>query len=81
MSTAPKHLEPIDVAGWRRQAIAHRLRLRNGDMLPFDGMETLLGDDSVYVMVVVNGKGAMFNDDKTLFPSDTLITQLLLVAK
>lgn len=71
----------IESNHWRRQAIAHRLQLQNGGRLPFDGLETLLGDDVVYIMIVSNGKGVMLEDERGLFPSDTLLTQLRLLAK
>jgi hypothetical protein len=84
---APSPLPPpiskpqIETASWRHSAIGTRLRLDVGEKLPFDELETALGDDKVYVMIVTNGKGVMLEDDRALFPSDTLVTQLRLLAK
>lgn len=71
----------IKSEGWRRRAIYVRLQLPDGEKLPFDGLETLLGDEMVYIMVVVRGKGVMLEDERGLFPSDTLLTQLRLLVQ
>lgn len=73
--------DPIEYRDWRLQAIHMRMQRGDGTQLPFDGIETLLGDDLVYILIVVNGKGVMLEDDRGLFPSDTLLTQLRLLAK
>jgi hypothetical protein len=77
----PMSKPQIETASWRRSAIGTRLQLEVGERLPFDELETALGDDKVYVMIVTNGKGVMLEDDRALFPSDTLVTQLRLLAK
>jgi hypothetical protein len=77
----PLRSYPLEDSGWRRRAIGTRLQLNEGELFPFDELETALGTDVVYVMVVVNGKGVMLEDERGLFPSDTLITQLRLISK
>lgn len=63
-----------------KQMIGMRLRLNNGDQSPFDFLEchkTL--QDKVLVFVVVGGDSVTLEDDWKLFPSDALITQLILL--
>ena len=60
--------------------IGMRLRLNNGDRSPFDFLECYRRpDDTVLVFVVVGNDNVVLADDWNLFPSDTLITQLILL--
>lgn len=79
----PMHVQPIDGIGspdWRMRAIAMRLHLRNGERLPFDHVSTAVTDEKAFVFLVVKKQLVTLEDDINLFPSDTLITQLRLLA-
>ncbi len=63
-----------------KQMIAMRLRLSNGDRSPFDFLEChKTFQDKVLVFVVVGDDSVTLEDDWKLFPSDALITQLILL--
>lgn len=61
--------------------IGMRLRLEDGERLPFDFISAYEDGATVYVFTVTNNKPAIFEDDGSMFPSDTLITQLRLISK
>lgn len=63
------------------EMIAMRLRLHPGVKMPFDFINAHDSESCVYVFVVVNGKATTIEDDKTLFPSDVLMAQLMLLKK
>lgn len=65
----------------RSKLIAMRLRLREGDRMPFQDLFTSLAGDKVFVFVVQDNQAVTLEDDANLFPSDQLITQLRLLDK
>ena len=65
----------------RLNMLAMRLRVREGEIWPFDSIQTSLGNEKVFVFILQGDKPAIFEDDVLMFPSDTLITQLRLIAK
>lgn len=66
---------------WRLRAIAMRMRIPEGNRLPFQHVSTAWTGEKVFVFVVENDKPAVLEDESALFPSDTLITQLRLIQK
>ena len=64
---------------WRARMLSMRLRLSEGQALPFQHISTGLGGDHVFVFLVHNGEPVTLRDDAAMFPSDTLITQLRLL--
>lgn len=65
----------------RHKLIAMRLRLREGECMPFQDLFTSLAGDKVFVFVVQDNQAVTFEDTAAMFPSDTLITQLRLLEK
>ena len=65
----------------RKNMLAMRLRISEGEHWGFDSLHTSLGKEKVFVFVVQDGKTATLEDDASMFPSDTLITQLRLIQK
>ena len=63
----------------RDTMIWSRLHLTNGDKVPFDEMMTSVVGDKVFVFLVVKGQGLVLEDEKVMFPSDSLITNLRLL--
>lgn len=63
----------------RKIMIAMRLRLDDGGGWPFQHISTALANDKVFVFVVQNGQPVTLEDDASLFPSDRLISQLILL--
>lgn len=57
-----------------------RMRIAEGSA-PFDFLEVHEGSNEVFVFAVVNGKPITLSDEKTLFPTDQLITKLNLLRK
>ena len=64
-----------------KQMICMRLRVAEYSEGPFEFMECHVGNDEVFVFVVVNGQAVTLSDEKTLFPTDQLITKLNLLRK
>ena len=75
------HNDGIESPRYREQMLAMRMRLREGDKFPFDAIHVALGKEKVFVFVLQNDNPVTFEDDLSLFPSDTLVTQLRLIAK
>ena len=65
----------------RMRALGMRLHVTDGDSLPFDSIHTSLTKEHVFVFVVANDEPVVLKDERGLFPSDTLITQLRLIQK
>lgn len=65
----------------RRNMLAMRLRIKEGELWGFDHIDTALGKDKVFVFILQGDSPAVLEDDAALFPSDTLITQLRLIRK
>lgn len=66
---------------YRRTMLGMRLHLREGEAMPFDSIHTSLGKEKVFVFVVQNDQAVTLEDERHMFPSDTLVTQLRLIAK
>lgn len=65
----------------RKNMLAMRLRIKEGEQFPFDHIDTALGKEKVFVFIMQNDQAVVLEDDPFLFPSDTLMTQLRLIAK
>ena len=62
--------------------IAMRLRIPPNATMPFEFIEAhRIDEDRVVVFLVHNQQPLMIEDDGSLFPSDTLVTQLRLLTK
>ena len=80
----PSTLRPSDIGHpylTAKQMICMRLHIAEGAMLPFDFMECYVGENEVIVFLVANGQPLTLSDEKTLFPTDQLITKLNLLRK
>jgi hypothetical protein len=66
---------------YRMKLIAMRLRIPEGNKLPYQDLFTSLAGDKVFVFVVQDGQAVTLEDTATMFPSDQLITQLRLLNK
>jgi len=63
-----------------RKMVAMRLHIRDGEILPFLFIECHRRDDKVFVFVVPNkGHPVILEDDFPLFPSDGLISQIIML--
>lgn len=65
----------------RLEMIAMRLHLQEGMEYPFQHISTAAIADKVFVFVVQNDQSVTLEDDRAMFPSDVLITQLRLLMK
>ena len=63
----------------RLRMIAMRLHLNQGVKFPFQHISTAVTTDHVLVFVVQKDQYVVLKDDRGLFPSDTLVTQLRLL--
>lgn len=65
----------------KRRLLFMRLEIPEGQKIPFEFLEFMKGKDCVYVMVArtEEDKPIVIEDDVSLFPSDTLVTQLRLM--
>ncbi len=72
VETPPTRLQPI-------QMIRSRLRLGEGEALGLDHLHAHEDKDMTFVFVVHMGKHVVLEDERTLFPSDQLITSLRLL--
>lgn len=61
--------------------IGMRLRIQEGARIPCDFITAHEAGDKVFVFVVHNGQPLVIEDDKDLFPSDKLVTQLRLLQR
>lgn len=81
---APKYSAPREVpihnATWRLEMIGSRLQAPVSVYKVFEHISTALAEDKVVVFIVQRGKHVTLEDPASLFPSDTLITQLRLLA-
>lgn len=71
----------IENEAYRFKLVAMRLRLRDGEKIPFQFFGTALGGDKVFVFVVQDNEAVTLEDSTVMFPSDQLITQLRLLQK
>lgn len=74
-------LKDIDTDQGRLRMIGMRLRLDNGEKFPFEYLDTHVSGEKVFVFIVQNGTHAVLEDELQMFPSDTLVTQLRLIAQ
>lgn len=65
----------------RNRMIGMRLHMHEGERFPFDYISSHLGDEKVFVFIVQNNTPVIIEDDRYLFPSDTLVAQLRLIQK
>ena len=77
----PDYADLIESPRSRHHMLAMRLRITEGARMPFDDLHTSLGKEKVFVFIVQNDQAVTLEDDRNLFPSDTLVTQLRLIAK
>lgn len=64
-----------------KQMVCMRLHVADFDQIPFDFLECHIGESEVIVFLVVNGDPVFIRDDRTMFPSDALVTKLNLLRK
>jgi len=81
----PTYLAPPDprMVGnetFRHRILCERMRVREGDALPFEWFGSALSGDVVHVFVVKGGKAITIEDDANLYPSDALVASLLLIS-
>lgn len=69
----------LDSNHWRLKSIAMRMRWTEGMLPPYQKLDTALTGEKVLVWVVVKDESVVLEDERDLFPSDTLITQLRLL--
>lgn len=71
----------LDSEAYRHKLLAMRLRVPEGQRMPFHDLFTSLAGDKVFVFVVQDGQAVTLEDEAPLYPSDQLITQLRLLEK
>lgn len=64
-----------------KQMVCMRLHVADFDQIPFDFLECHIGESEVIVFLVVNGDPVFIRDDRTMFPSDALVTKLNLLRR
>ena len=75
------HNNSLKSENYRMKMIAMRMRVPEGNTMPYQDLFTSLAGDKVFVFVVQDNQAVTLEDDAALFPSDTLITQLRLLDK
>ena len=76
---ALKYGTPVSARYSPIQMITMRMRIREGDILPFQHLSMYEAQNKVFVFVVAKDQPTIIEDDPTLFPSDTLIAALHLL--
>lgn len=66
--------------GFRLDLLTKRFNQSEYGPMPFEFLDTHLADDKVFIFVVKGVVPVTLEDDARMFPSDTLITQLRLLA-
>jgi hypothetical protein len=64
-----------------QRTLCVRLRMQQGEGFPLEFIDFHVAADKVYVFTVSKGGAAIIEDDRNLFPSDSLITALRLLAE
>lgn len=77
----PHYGDPLSSDLSRMRMIGMRMRLPEGGSFPFQHISTALGDEKVFVFIVQDNTAVIIEDDRYLFPSDTLVAQLRLIQK
>ena len=72
----PRESSTVADESFRMKAIAMRLRLTQGERMPFDHFTTAHSGDKVFAFLVVKGAPIVLEDDSVMFPSDTFMTQI-----
>jgi len=62
----------------RTSMICMRMRCTLAEF-PFQHYTTIYANDKVYVTIVLRNEAVMLTDDASIFPSDTLVAQLVLL--
>lgn len=70
----------ITDATFRHRILAMRLRIREGELLPFQDLFTSFAGDKVFIFIVKKNEAITLEDDASMYPSDALVTQLRLLA-
>lgn len=73
--------DPITTNNGRMSMLRSRLRIAPDLQLPFDQLYTLATEEKIFVVFLHDNQLAILEDHAGLYPSDTLITQLRLIAK
>jgi hypothetical protein len=63
----------------RRSMLAMRLHVPDHTKLPFHYLSTALTDDKVFVFIIIDGQAVTLSDERAIFPSDALVTQVRLL--
>lgn len=71
----------IENENYRARLVQMRLRLREGETMPYQYFATALAGDKVFVFIVQDNQAVTLQDEAAMFPSDVLITQLRLLEK
>jgi hypothetical protein len=78
---APPDLrDPVENENIRDRMLRMRLRIPEGQLPPYQHLNTALAGDKVFVFVVNRDEAVILEDSRDLFPSDDLVTQLRLIA-
>jgi hypothetical protein len=72
--------DPVESESLRYKMLCMRLRITEGQKMPFQQLNTALAGDKVFVFVVNRDEAVILEDARDLFPSDDLVTQLRLIA-
>ena len=73
--------DPITTNNGRMSMLRSRLRIAPDLQLPFDQLYTLATEEKIFVVFMHDNQLAILEDHAGLYPSDTLVTQLRLIAK
>jgi hypothetical protein len=71
----------IDSSNGLLRMLAMRLRLGDGQMFPFEFIMPCRTKEKVVIFLIINGEPTHVEDDWNMYPSDTLITKLRLIAQ
>lgn len=63
----------------RRSMLAMRLHVTDHTKLPFHYLSTALTNDKVFVFIIIDGQAVTLSDERAIFPSDALVTQVRLL--
>ena len=75
-----ENIRLIDTSAGRTRMIAMRMNWATQASIPFQYMETALVGDTVHLFLVVKDEAITIKDEKSMFPSDSLITNLRLLS-
>lgn len=75
----PDNVTPLDSPAGRTAMVQSRLNTPGAPPLPFQHFNTALTDSEVIVFLVVKNEPVVLRDERNMYPSDGLITQLRLL--